>query len=99
MAASVGVTDARRPGVRRRRTGVLALGAAFVLAVVAACGGGAPATSTENGFRPAPQTGGTLTVWVDSTRLAAAQLYQREHPAVKMDIVTYDGDANGSNFL
>ncbi len=45
------------------------------------------------------QTDGTLTVWVDSARLAAAKLYQKQHPAVKMDIVTYDGDANGSNYL
>jgi hypothetical protein len=27
-----------------------------------------------------PGAGGTLTVWVDSTRLAAAQLYQRNTP-------------------
>ena len=59
-----------------------------------------PASATpQKGFTEAPQTGGTLTVWVDSTRLAAAQLYQKEHPSVKMNIVTYDGDANGSNYL
>jgi multiple sugar transport system substrate-binding protein len=45
------------------------------------------------------QTGGQITVWVDSTRLAAAQQYQKQNPSVPMNIVTYDGDANGSNYL
>jgi len=45
------------------------------------------------------QTGGTVTVWVDSTRMAAAQQYQKQNPSVKMEIVSYDGDANGSNYL
>lgn len=76
----------------------LAIGAALVLAMAAACGGGGT-TSSQNGFQPASQTGGAITVWVDSTRLAAAQLYQKEHPQAPMKIVTYDGDANGSNYL
>ncbi len=81
-------------------TKVALLAAGVALALVAtACGNGTTTTNGQNGFQPAPQTGGTLTVWVDSTRLAAAQLYQHEHPSVKMDIVTYDGDANGSNYL
>ncbi|WP_194924865.1 ABC transporter substrate-binding protein [Catenulispora pinisilvae] len=85
----------------RRRTGLLAIGALLALGA-AACGtstGKAGTSSTGGSFKPAAQTGGTLTVWVDSTRLAAAQLYQKQNPAVKMDIVTYDGDANGSNYL
>jgi multiple sugar transport system substrate-binding protein len=68
---------------------------------VTACGGGTGGTTAGGpaSFSPAAQTGGTLTVWVDSTRLAAAKLFQQEHPEVKMKIVTYDGDANGSNYL
>ncbi|MFL6115088.1 MAG: carbohydrate ABC transporter substrate-binding protein, partial [Catenulispora sp.] len=95
-------------GRRRRRTGLLAVGAILALGA-AACSsstnntnktGTAPgSTSAPGGFKSAEQTGGTLTVWVDSTRLAAAQAYQKLHPEVKMDIVTYDGDANGSNYL
>jgi multiple sugar transport system substrate-binding protein len=88
---------ARTPGRGRRRTALLTLGAALVLAV-AACGSGG-GTGARSGFHPVSQTGGPLTVWVDSDRLAAAQLYQREHPSVPMKIVTYDGDANGSNYL
>ena len=85
----------------RRRTRVLlaALGGAFALVTAAACSGGGGTSSVSDGFTQAAQTGGTLTVWVDSDRLPAAQLYQKEHPSVKMDIVTYDGDANGSNSL
>ncbi|MEY9864037.1 ABC-type glycerol-3-phosphate transport system substrate-binding protein [Catenulispora sp. GAS73] len=84
------------------RAALVAVGAVLALGA-AACGGsssGKAGTAGSGGtFKPAAQTGGTLTVWVDSTRLAAAQLYQKEHPEVKMDIVTYDGDANGSNYL
>ncbi|MCO1580388.1 ABC transporter substrate-binding protein [Crossiella sp. SN42] len=55
------------------------------------------ATACGNGGGTAAQQ--ALTVWVDSTRLAAAQLYQKQNPSVPMDIVTYDGGANGSNYL
>src|SRR5690242_1868081 len=74
---------------------------ALALLVSAACGSGSSGKAkTEDGFTQAKQqTGGTLTVWVDSDRLAAAKLYQKAHPEVKMDIVSYDGDANGSNTL
>ena len=80
-------------------TAKLAIVAALVLAAAAACGSGSGTTSTQSGFQPAAQTGGTVTVWVDSTRLAAAQLYQKEHPSAPIKIVSYDGDANGSNYL
>lgn len=63
-------------------------------------GSSSSASSTGNyGFTQAAQTSGPLTVWVDSTRVPAAQAYQKAHPNVKLDIVTYDGDANGSNTL
>ena len=87
-------------GRSRRRTGQLAIGTLLALGL-AACGGGhsGTASSGSSGFKPAAQSGGKLTVWVDSTRMPAAQLYQKQHPEVKMDIVSYDGDANGSNYL
>ncbi|MBY8877215.1 ABC transporter substrate-binding protein [Actinacidiphila acidipaludis] len=100
MRAKVRAVGAQASGRTRRRTGLVAAGGVLVLAVTAACGsGGGGGTSGSGGFHPVKQTGGTLTVWVDSTRLPAAKLYQRQHPEVKMDIVTYDGDANGSNYL
>ncbi len=94
----------RADGAMRRgaghRAGLVAACSALTLLAIAACSSGSTGTSgSQNGFKPAAQTGGTLTVWVDSTRLAAAQLYQKQHSEVKMDIVTYDGDANGSNYL
>ncbi|QYN21485.1 ABC transporter substrate-binding protein [Amycolatopsis sp. DSM 110486] len=99
MTAKADAAGARRATHRRARFAGLALGVAAVLAAVAACGNGGTGSGAQNGFQPVQQTGGKLTVWVDSTRLPAAQLYQKAHPAVKMDIVTYDGDANGSNYL
>jgi multiple sugar transport system substrate-binding protein len=100
LTVKVRAGGARRSGESRRRAVFLAVSGAFALAAAAACGGGGGGTAgTPGEFTQAPQTGGTITVWVDSTRLAAAKLYQKEHPAVKMDIVTYDGDANGSNYL
>jgi multiple sugar transport system substrate-binding protein len=92
---------------RRIRTRVvLTVSVAMLTAgAVAACGnGGSPGSGTssggtKDGFSQALQSSGTLTVWVDSTRVPAAQAYQKAHPGVKMNIVTYDGDANGSNTL
>ncbi len=92
-------SDARRT----RRHSALALGLAAILAAaLSACGGGGSSTSgsvLKDGFKQVPQSAGTLTVWVDSTRLAAAQAYKKAHPNVKLNIVTYDGDANGANTL
>jgi ABC-type glycerol-3-phosphate transport system substrate-binding protein len=83
-----------------------AVGAAALAVTVAACGNGSSSSSgsasgggTKDGFKQAAQTSGPLTVWVDSTRVPAAQAYQKAHPNVKLNIVTYDGDANGSNSL
>ena len=53
----------------------------------------------RSGFTQAAQSSGPLTVWVDSTRVPAVQAYEKAHPSVKLNIVTYDGDANGSNTL
>jgi ABC-type glycerol-3-phosphate transport system substrate-binding protein len=82
-----------------RRTMSFVSAAALVLAAVAACGNGGGTAGGQGGFEPPQQTGGTVTVWVDSTRLAAAKQYQKKHPSVPMKIVSYDGDANGSNYL
>jgi len=93
-----------RPSLPRA---VLAVSVAALLAsTVAACGNGASSSGSgssssgmKDGFVQAPQSSGTLTVWVDSTRVPAAQAYQKAHPNTKLNIVTYDGDANGSNTL
>jgi multiple sugar transport system substrate-binding protein len=76
--------------------------AALVAAAAAGCGNGnsgGGSGGTKDGFTQSAQSSGSLTVWVDSTRVPAAQAYQKAHPNVKLDIVTYDGDANGANTL
>lgn len=83
----------------RKRAALLAGCAATVLLTVTACGGGTAGKTTKDGFAQVPQKDGALTVWVDATRMEAAKLYQQQHPDVKLDIVTYDGNANGSNYL
>jgi ABC-type glycerol-3-phosphate transport system substrate-binding protein len=93
-----------RGAMRRTALGVAAAG----LLAIAACsggqsvggsaGGGTSDSNSPYGFGAAKQdTGAAITVWVDSTRLPFAQAYQKAHPDVKVNIVTYDGDANGSN--
>ncbi|MFJ9787420.1 carbohydrate ABC transporter substrate-binding protein [Amycolatopsis sp. NPDC101161] len=99
MTVHVRATGVSGSSGRRKRYAGLVLGVAAVLAAVTACGNGGSGSGAQGGFQPVPQTGGKITVWVDSTRLPAAQLYQKQHPSVPLDIVTYDGDANGSNYL
>ncbi|MET7697428.1 extracellular solute-binding protein [Streptomyces sp. NPDC005485] len=86
--------------ISKGRAALLAGCAVTVLLTVTACGGGGTAgTTTKDGFAQVPQKDGALTVWVDATRMDAAKLYQKLHPEVKLNIVSYDGDANGSNYL
>jgi ABC-type glycerol-3-phosphate transport system substrate-binding protein len=90
---------------RRRARWVLAA----VLAVAATAGLSAcaeansptqPASSAPASFKAVSQVSGApITVWVDSTRLPGVQQYARTHPGVKLNIVTYNGDAEGSNYL
>ena len=84
-------------------------GAKWVLAtamVVGLCACGSPdsltqsATSAPSSFQAVSQSSDSpITVWVDSTRLPGVQAYQKSHPNVKLNIVTYNGDAEGSNYL
>ncbi|MCL6738895.1 ABC transporter substrate-binding protein [Streptomyces neyagawaensis] len=99
MTVNQSSSSAKR-ALGRKRAASLAGCAVTVLLTVTACGGGGTAgKTTKDGFAQAPQKDGALTVWVDATRMDAAKLYQRLHPGVKLDIVSYDGDANGSNYL
>jgi ABC-type glycerol-3-phosphate transport system substrate-binding protein len=95
----------KRVPSRRRTTWALAAGvAALAAAGLSACGqANSPtqsATSAPSTFHAVTQASGTpITVWVDSTRLPGVQEYQKTHPNVKLNIVTYNGDAEGSNYL
>jgi ABC-type glycerol-3-phosphate transport system substrate-binding protein len=85
------------------RAVLVASAAALATSAIAACGGGGSSSGASSGgkygFTEATQSSGPLTVWVDSTRMPAAQAFEKANPNVKLDIVTYDGDANGSNTL
>ena len=70
----------RREEIRQRARGAAGRVRRHVLLTVAACGGGTASTTSKDGFDQAPQKDGALTVWVDATRMAAAKLYQKQHP-------------------
>ena len=107
MAMAPPAPRARRRLRRSLSRVTVAVGAAALLAVaLAACGngsssGGASGSSSggKDGFTEAAQTSGPLTVWVDSTRVPAVQAFEKANPAVKVNMVVYDGDANGANTL
>jgi ABC-type glycerol-3-phosphate transport system substrate-binding protein len=81
------------------RTSAIISGAALVSLVAAACSTGSSTSATGSyGFTEAKQVkNSTITVWVDATRLPAAQAFEKAYPNTKIKIVTYDGAANGSN--
>jgi ABC-type glycerol-3-phosphate transport system substrate-binding protein len=79
-----------------------ALGLAAAGALLAGCASATtttPASGTAS-FSPVAQNASSqITVWTDSTRLPAVQAYQKANPGVKLNIVTYDGSADGSTYL
>jgi ABC-type glycerol-3-phosphate transport system substrate-binding protein len=90
------------PGVKGALGAIVAVGT--LLAGVSACG--SPNSVTQSVTSPPPSfheaaqdSSAPITVWVDSTRLPSVQAYQKSHPNVKLNIVVYNGDANGSNYL
>jgi len=106
MALVIRAVRARSDPRPARGRVLLAVGvAALLAATVAGCGngstssGGSSPAGAKDGFTQAPQSTGPLTVWVDSTRVPAVQAYKKAHPDAKVNMVVYDGDANGSNTL
>src|SRR3954469_20519304 len=90
--------------VRSRRTSHLrsllaALGGAGAITLaLAGCGGEGGSTAGSYGFPQAGQDDkATITVWVDADRTKAADAFKKAHPDVPIQVVTYDGSANGSN--
>ncbi|MEY9962598.1 ABC-type glycerol-3-phosphate transport system substrate-binding protein [Streptacidiphilus sp. MAP12-16] len=93
-----------RAGSRRTAVrGSIAVLAVSALTALAGCASATPTTASASsaaGFKPVTQDpASTVTVWADSTRLPAVQAYQKSHPDVKLNIVTYDGGADGSTYL
>ncbi|MFC0556585.1 ABC transporter substrate-binding protein [Planotetraspora thailandica] len=90
-------------GASQRRLGRagLAVVAAALLAALAGCASAEQTTEASNdAFKPVTQdASSTITVWADSTRLDAVKAYQSSHPQAKLNVVTYDGGADGSTYL
>src|SRR4051794_39884669 len=92
-------TAALWPWSRRLRRTILTLLVVAGLAVTAGACSSSSATSSAPAASASGKVGGSLTVWVDSVRLPAAQAYAKAHPNVHVKIVTFDGDANGATTL
>jgi multiple sugar transport system substrate-binding protein len=93
-----------QPTARRASAAGFAAVAVLAGAALSACGAASSvnqaATTAPSAFHQVAQKSGSpITVWVDSTRLPGVEAYQKTHPSVKLNIVTYNGDANGSNYL
>jgi hypothetical protein len=74
-----------KPSRKRWRAASLAAGAALVLGGCGGTGGGADGGSGSGKSESL--------VWVDNTRMPAAQQYEKAHPDLKMRIVTIPPDA------
>src|SRR3954452_14987544 len=73
-----------------------------MLALAGCAGSGSDSASNPSSVptvSPGAKASGNLTVWVDAVRLPAAKAYAKEHPDVKLNIVTFDGDGNGATTL
>ncbi|HTI22640.1 MAG TPA: extracellular solute-binding protein [Kutzneria sp.] len=84
-----------RAGRGHRWAGAGALTLALALA---GCGHDAGTSAGSYGFPQAAQDDkATITIWVDADRSGAVDAFKKANPDVKLDVVTYDGSANGSN--
>jgi ABC-type glycerol-3-phosphate transport system substrate-binding protein len=91
--------SSRGPRVRAAIT-ALSFGAALLLAGCASATQSSQTSAGSTAFKPVKQdTSAAITVWTDSTRLPEVKQYKKLHPDVKMNIVTYDGGADGSTYL
>jgi ABC-type glycerol-3-phosphate transport system substrate-binding protein len=100
------INNMARP--RRRHvalTAAIALAGAVIALAGCASANDTPASSSSGsgssaGFNEVKQVANSpITVWTDSTRLPDVQKYAKENPGVKMNIVTFDGSADGSTYL
>lgn len=81
----------RRPIRPRLRSTIVAVVASSM--AVATFGFAGAATAAAKAKQP------TITVWVDSTRVPQVKAYEKAHPTVKISMVIYNGNANGSGVL
>ncbi|MBX6384313.1 MAG: carbohydrate ABC transporter substrate-binding protein [Microbispora sp.] len=73
-------------------------GASAIALTLAGCGSGGGTSVGPYGFPQVTQDEkAPITVWVDADRSSAADAFKKANPDVKINVVTYDGSANGSN--
>jgi ABC-type glycerol-3-phosphate transport system substrate-binding protein len=92
--------DTPRPGrVRPRARAIRGTALLALTLALAACGNGKSASSNgPYGFPQVTQDDkATITVWVDADRSPAVDAFKKANPDVKLNVVSYDGSANGSN--
>ena len=103
--ASCSSSSSSSPGTT---TSSAAAGATTVAAAGGSSTAGSPAAASSAagssgagggyGFPTAAQSASApITVWVDSDRVAAADAFKKANPGTPINVVTYDGSANGSN--
>ena len=83
------------------RLAAVSLSAAVILSGCASAEQSSTTSDTAaKAFQPEAQDEtSTITVWTDATRLDGVKKFQAANPNVKMDVVTYDGSADGSTYL
>ncbi|MET8144290.1 extracellular solute-binding protein [Sphaerisporangium sp. NPDC005288] len=92
------MVDSTKAGRTRRWMGIAGAGSIAIALTVAGCGGGGGASSGSNGAPKAAQDDkAPITVWVDADRSSAVDAFKKANPDAKLNVVTYDGSANGSN--
>ncbi|KAB8173355.1 extracellular solute-binding protein [Microbispora catharanthi] len=89
----------RHVGCTERRMRLMGgVGAVAIALTLAGCGGSGGSSVGSYGFPQVTQDDkAAITVWVDADRSGAADAFKKANPDVKVNVVTYDGSANGSN--
>lgn len=79
----------------------LAAVAASVALIAAGCSGAGTGGSTgANGYgfnAPKQVKDSAITIWADADRSAIVEAFQKDHPEVKVNLQTYDGNSGGSD--
>ena len=75
------------------RTALAVFAAAGIACASVAVGAAAAAPRTTR------SSASPIVVWVDSTRVPMIKAYEKANPTVKIDLVIYNGNANGSGYL
>jgi multiple sugar transport system substrate-binding protein len=81
-----------------RAIGLVAAAATFAMLAAGCTGGGGGASGSPYGF-PAPEQvkDSPITIWVDADRTAIVDAFQKDHPEIKVNVETYDGNSGGSD--